>query len=419
MLARLDPSRKEPVGPVIPPNRFLHKTPHLSEMPEFDTNFRDFFTNEERRVVTSQLTHRPEMRFACLPSPTMFKKTPHLENGCPPFLRRRDGCCTLWDNPGADSEEREFLQALKDCVRNVRYRSVSRKIFGADFMEWYEANNTSNAAVNDVELRLESRFRDVFLQFLFRALPMLEVNLLDSVQNEVSTIFEFSRWKLAPEFDDILRLMRETGVEGEVQYTYPYSLVQRPMPLNCSKMMHVVEEDNTGRPKYMDVTNIPELFASDDCGYNGRKDIVVKEIGVLDRSLTFYEFLFNLIVSMPPITCMFMMKIDDGSNPEGSDATIGIDFRHKRIFPLHHTVNPFSTMSGSEAMDPILDRLGRELPGHHKPVARPATGGAVGNWSRILFENGRQGSGSYFLKLACTGNGADAFFLVGKGLIRR
>ena len=120
-----------------------------------------------------------------------------------------------------------------------------------------------------------------------------------------------------------------------------------------------------------------------------------------------------------PNTRKWLMKFDDGSHPEGSDATIDIDFRHNRIFPLHHTVNPFSTMSGSEAMDPILDRLGRELPGHHKPRKAAATGGAVGNWSRILFENGQQGSGSYFLKLACSGNGADAFFLVGKGMVRR
>ena len=412
MLARPDPNREEPLGPIIPTNRYLHKTPHLSEMPEFETNFRDLFTNEERRIVTS-LTHRPETRFSCLPKPNMFRKTPHLDNGCPPFLRERDGCCTLSKNP-AD----EFLQALKDCFRNVRYKSVSRKIFGADFMEWYEANNTSNVAVGQVRLRRDSRFRDVFLQFLFRAVPMIEVNLLDPVKDpagnqvyQVSTIFQVSMWHMTPELDDIVRLMRETGVEGEVQYTYPYSLAPHPIPLNCSKMIHAMKDNRM--PKYMNVTNIPELFASDDCGFNGRKDIVVRAIGVLDKNVSFYDFLFNLIVSMPPITCMFQMKFDDGWNPEGSDATIEIDFRHNRIFPLYHTNDPFSSMTGSEAMNPILVRLGEELPHHHQPPPALAFGGAVGNWSRILFENGIQGSGSYFLKLACSGD----VFSVGKGLM--
>lgn len=413
MFQRPDPNRKEPIGPIIPPNRFLHKAPHVSEIPQFDANLRGFFTNEERRTVTN-LRQGPDMSFTCLSTPTMFQKP--MQNGCPPFLQRRGECCTLLDNPGqADSEETEFLEALKNCIRNVRYRNVSRRIFGVDFMEWYQGNNTGNANVTDVELRSDSRFRDVFLQFLFRALPMLEINLLDPVENELVTIFSSvrGRWELTPEFDDILRLMRETGVEGEVQYTYPHSLAPRPMPLNCSKMIHVVEEDR-GMLKYMDVTHVPELFASDGCGYKRRKDIIVREIGVLEKRLTFYEFLFNLIVSMPPINCMFMMKIDDGSNPD----TMRIDSRHNRIFPLHHIVNPQSTMTGSDAIDPILHQLGQDLPGHHRPVSTVVGGGnAVGNWSTRLWENGVAGSGSYFLRLACNGNGTDAWFIVGKGML--
>ena len=391
---------------------------------------------KEIRDAVGAASRQPDpSKFRCVPSKTTYRTLP--DTTCPLYTRRHATCCILrneniFGGGFAYSEGREFLSALYFSLGGVRNTYVARQTFGADFMEWYTKIGNGHSIIStDVDIFNGARYRDVFLQFLFRANPTIDVKLgfddpsipapANAVNNELR-IFDASlpSWLLSdnnrdvlPISDDkkitpVIDLMRQTGVDGSVTYTYtPTTTPPKVLSLNCSKMIH------TG-VAFLDVTNAPELFASEKCGFNGKKDIQVKAIGVIAKAVSFYDFLFDLITSMPDINCEFCMYVDEDENPHN------VDGQYTRLLPLRHCFATFGP-DIDDVMEPILSLLKHELPYQHGPYEPPgiiATGGVVGHWEKRLHQYGLPGRGTYFLKLKLSiSTSGDNYFSIKKRMI--
>ena len=362
---------------------------------------------------------QPDMnKFRCLPTAQTFRTIPdsskyNTRTKCPPYTKyaKNTGCCILrkeniFDMRGY-SEPREFLYSLFDCIKHVENKHVAQQTFGADLMEWYRTNKIGFATYNTtLKFYNGSRFRDIFLQFLFRAIPTIKVKLdldhpLAQPADGILTIYDVSKrsWVLTSgkkDTEHFVNLMRKTGVDGAVTYTYERNIIPvQPIHMRCSTMIHQTSD-------FMDVTHVDKLFASDDCGFNGEKNIFVKSIGVLSKKeTTFDDFLVRLMKSMPDFDCKFSMLVEDGSSGQGWRS---VDTLYQRVLPFHHNFTQGSPYI-SDVMKPILEKISKALPrGHGTHVrmgthAKIATGGAVGSWTETLYDSRKRGTGDYFFIL--------------------
>lgn len=396
---------------------------------EFLTLFSNLYPEKiEGAVKDTQgaANRQPDLsKFRCLPTENTFRTIPdsnkykNNKNSCPTFTNHdsNTGCCILRDQNIFDmrgyDEGREFLSALYYSIGHVRNRDVAQKTFGADFMDWYSTTTSTSMTSNTLTFNNGARFRDVFLQFLFRANPTMDVKLdldkpLKPVVNGLLQIFSAaeSSWVVTNEQQDIVNLMRKAGVDGKVTYTYTSTPPTQLLHMKCSSMIHVAD--------FIDVNKVPELFASEECGFNGKKDIHVEAIGIIPRNVSFYDFLFRLITSMPDFNCKFSMLVDDGTVAQGWR---DVDFLYTRVLPLHYCFSSTVGPDIDDVMERILSLLGEELPFNHGPYipVRPmATGGVVGEWSEELYENGNRNKGRYFFKLKLSSSTGKNVFSVKK-----
>lgn len=378
-----------------------------------------------------------EMKFRCLPTRQTFRTIPDSTkypnpSKCPPYTKysKSTKCCELkkprnfFDFTQPYKEDTEFLRAMRDSIGNIENKAAAKEIFGVDFMDWYRKSKIgSSFGATGVKLYNECRFRDIFLQFLFRANPTLNVTLdfdhpFQPVTRGELQIFNKARrsWLLTNVNGPvtnvhtyILNLMRQTGVDGTLTFTYRNSgHPAQPIHMNCSRMIH------NGAGGFIDVTNVPKLFAANDCGFHGKKDIHVEAIGVISRNVSFYDFLFFLITSMPDVDCKFSMLVDNGARPNGD---LPVDFLYMRVLPFYHCfdVSRFA-QDIDRVMEPILALLRTELPFQHGPYiptrSAPVTGGGpVGQWQKRLWERGIRNRGKYYftLNLFTATNGNNVF----------
>lgn len=369
-------------------------------------------------------------RFRCISRKSTFRTIPDkdkykTEKSCPPYTRysAKTGCCFLpyrniWDGREYD-ESRNFLYALFSTLRKVKNRGVAQKTFGADLMSWYRANKIgASSSKSKVTIYNGSGFRDIFLQFLFRAKPTIGVTLdLDHPMEAAVRDGELNIHEEPPDDDDdddyfdklswvltsgkqdtqhFVDLMNKTGVEGRVTYTYDQSLVvpAQPIHMKCSTMIHA----GHSLSHFMDVTDVHKLFASGDCGFNGEKNIFVKAIGVLSKETSLVDFLIRLMKSMPDIDCKFSMLVDDGSRAQGERQ---VDLMYHRVLPLRHNFSQQLLPDIDDVMGPILEQVSDALPRRHGTrIPGPiATGGVFGFWTETLYENRKRGTGDYLFIL--------------------
>ena len=385
--------------------------------------------------VKTAAAQRDEMKFRCLPTKRKFRTIPDSAkypnpSKCPPYTKysKRTECCELktpsnfFDYTKPYNDDTEFLRAMIDSLGHIENKVAARETFGVDFMDWYKKTKIGwSSYATEVILYNDCRFRDIFLQFLFRANPSIDIKLdfdhpklpvdLGTLQiydgNVGSWLLTDKDGPFTNVHTYILNLMKRIGVDGTLTFTYKKSDIPvQPMHMNCSRIIHT-----TGSGGFIDVTNVPNLFSANECGFHGEKDIHVDAIGVISKNLSFHDFLLSLIMSMPDVDCNFSMLVDNGTLPNGN---LPVDYLYTRVLPLCHCFSP-NNSSIDEIMTPILEWMRTELPFQHGPyiptLSAPATGGPVGQWEKKLWEKGIRNRGKYYftLNLFTATNGKNMF----------